>query len=210
LPSRLILPALRRTLLILVLGLSGLGSGCATVRITDTNRTATEQFLVNTATIRAVEQIDFPALRDRRIFIDTTYLSGSAAPSQDQSFLVGELRAKVLQLGGRIANARDQADMIVEVRASSIGVDRYDYLLGIPAGAAGLVNNDVGASPELALIKWLRQEGYSSITVVAYWTNNGELAGLSGPALGRTTRRDYWFFGIGPRSSGDIAPVETR
>ena len=187
-----------------------LSAGCATVRITDTNRTATEQFLVNTATVRAIDQLAFPALRDRSIFIDTTFLSGSSAPSQDQSFLVGELRSRILQLGGRLSRTLDAADMVIEVRASALGIDRFDYLLGVPAGAATAVDPDVQISPELAIVKWMRQEGYSSISLVAYWRNNGELAGVSGPALGRTTRRDYWFFGIGPRTSGDIAPAETR
>lgn len=187
-----------------------LGGGCATVRITDTHRTATEQFLVNTATVRAIDQLAFPALRDRSVFIDTTFLSGSSAPSQDQSYLVGELRSRILQLGGRLARTMDAADMVIEVRASALGIDRFDYLLGIPAGAATAVDSDVQVSPELAIVKWMRQEGYSSIALVAYWRNNGELAGVSGPALGRTTRRDYWFFGIGPRTSGDIAPVDTR
>jgi hypothetical protein len=198
-------------LLILVLSVAGLmASGCASVRITDTNRSATEQFLVNTATVRAVDQLAFPALRDRAVFIDTTYLSGSAAPSQDQSFLVGELRARILQLGGRLTQTPDAADLVIEVRASSLGIDRYDYLLGLPANAATFADSDISSSPELAIVKWMRQEGYTSISLVAYWRNNGELAGVSGPALGRTTRRDYWFFGVGPRTSGDIAPVETR
>ncbi|HMO26247.1 MAG TPA: hypothetical protein PKB10_08255, partial [Tepidisphaeraceae bacterium] len=152
-----------------------LSAGCATVRITDTNRTATEQFLVNTATVRSIDQLAFPALRDRSIFIDTTFLSGSSAPSQDQSFLVGELRSRILQLGGRLSRTLDAADMVIEVRASALGIDRFDYLLGVPAGAATAVDPDVQISPELAIVKWMRQEGYSSISLVAYWRNNGEL-----------------------------------
>jgi hypothetical protein len=185
-----------------------LAGGCATFRTTDTARTATEQFLVNTATARAVERLQLPTLRDRSVFVDTTYLSGSAAPSQDQSYLVGEVRAKLLQIGARISDDRETADVILELRAQSLGVDRYEYLLGLPAGSAGTLNNDIVVSPEIAFVKWLRQEGYVSISIVAYWRNNGELAGLAGPSLGRTTRADYWFFGIGPRTSGDITSAE--
>ena len=46
---------------------------------------------------------------------------------------------------------------------------------------------------------------------VAYWADSGEIVGASGPYIGRTQRKDFWFFGFGPRTvggSGDCAASE--
>ena len=40
--------------------------GCATIRVTDPPRSATEQFLLSEATRKAVEQLSAEALRDRQ------------------------------------------------------------------------------------------------------------------------------------------------
>lgn len=185
--------------------------GCATTRTTDTPRTATEQYLVNQACVRAVEQLSLPAVRDRAVFVDTTYLSGASPPSQDQAFLVGEVRARLMQLGARVVPSRDEADIIIEVRAQAIGTDSYEYLLGIPGGATGMLNTPVvTTTPEIAIVRSTRREGYVTVALVAYWRDTGELAGLSGPMLGRSTRTDFWFFGAGPQTGGDIVPAQQR
>lgn len=181
------------------------------MRTTDTPRTATEQYLVNQASARAVEQLNLPAVRDRSVFVDTTYLSGSSPPSQDQAFLIGEVRARLLQIGARIIPERDKADLIVEIRAQAMGTDSYEYLLGIPAGSLGLLNASVATmTPEVAIIKNTRFEGYVTVSLVAIWRDTGELAGLSGPMLGRSTRTDFWFFGTGPQTGGDVIPAQQR
>src|SRR5438067_1584790 len=72
-----------------------LSRGCATIRVTDPTRTATEQFLLSEATRRAVEQLSAEALRDREVYVDTSYLVTSAYPTPENLFLVAELRNKL-------------------------------------------------------------------------------------------------------------------
>jgi hypothetical protein len=188
--------------------------GCATIRTTDTARTATEQFLVNTATMRSVEKLSLESLRDRVVYIDATYLSGSAAPSQDQSFLLGELRSRMLAVGARLVDEKSKSEIVMEVRAVALGVDRYEYLLGLPSvPLSALSGGSTSAAqtvltPELSIVKWTRQQGYSSVAITAFWRDTGDVVALSGPALGRTNRQDYWFFGIGPRTVGNIPSAE--
>ena len=43
---------------------------------------------------------------------------------------------------------------------------------------------------------------------MAYVAKTGELIAASGPFVGRTQREDFWIFGTGPRTLGDIPPVE--
>lgn len=195
--------------LLLVISLL-LAGGCATLRVTDPARTATEQFLMSTALIEAVDQLSTSALRDREVYIDATYLKG--LPAQESSFFLAELRSRMLLAGVRLTDARDSAQIIVEPRSGGIGIDRTEFLLGIPAIYLGnaTVNAETGAPaaplaiPELAIIKRTTQKGFAGVAFVAYWRDSGELIATSGPFVGRTMRQDYWFFGSGPRTIGDI------
>lgn len=191
-----------------------LSCSCATIRTTDPPRTATEQFLISGAATLAVDQLSSTALRDRKVFIDSTYFI-SATPTQDQSFVLGQLRAKLLSNGVRLAQDRADAQVILELRSGGLGIDRYEYLLGIPSvyltgspGGSNAAGNVPLATPELAIVKTTKQRGYAAVAFVAYWSDTGELIATSGPFVGRTDRSDFWFFGVGPSTSGNIPPAE--
>ncbi len=169
--------------------------------------------LVNVASSRAVDQLRVDSLRDQRVFVDTSYLYGQGIQintAQDQAFLVGEVRAKLLRSGARLMNTREEANVVVEVRNAILGVDRFEYLLGIPAiRAPGADVESVPLLlPELAILKNLRQRGYSSVALVAFYTETGAILDESGPVVGETSREDYWFLGIGPQTSGDIPTIQ--
>ena len=105
---------------------------------------------------------------------------------------------------------RDQAEIVLEVRSGGVSIDRLEFLLGIPAAYIPWAASTAIplATPELAIIKSTRQNGFASIAFVAYVAKTGELIAASGPFVGRTKREDFWFFGTGPRTVGDIPPVE--
>lgn len=189
------------------------GGGCASIRVTDPVRSATEQYLMAQAIEEAVAQLSIDSLRDRLVFVDPAYLIGYQERNavQETAFLVGELRAKLLGNGVRLTNKREEAQVIVEVRSLGVGVDRTEYLLGIPALYLPQLSGGTGvpaATPELAIVKRTTQKGYGSVAFVAYWNDTGELAAQSGPTHGRTSRQDYWFFGIGPSTVGDVIPAQ--
>ncbi len=190
-------------------------AGCATVRVTDPPRTATEQFLESEAITECVNKLAADALRDRRVFVETAYLTSTTQPSQEQSFMVGELRAKLLLSGVRLVDKREKAQVVVELRSGGIGVDRYDYLLGLPAtslgavpGGSSVTSSSYFVTPEIAILKTIKQKGYAGVAIVAYWADSGELLASSGPFIGMKYREDFWFFGFGPRITGDIPPAQ--
>ena len=207
---------------------AGVGSGgCTTIRITDPPRTATEQFLLTTAAAESIDQLSAELLRDRRVFIDTQYIipSWQVSPEQtyaidaaafrsleDKGFLVAELRARLMKAGVRIATRREDASIVLEIRTGGVGVDREEFLLGIPSLYLPANQADAGVatptvSPELSIVKSTRQFGYASVGFVAYWQDTGELVFQSGPFVGQTRRTDWWFFGWHTRPDGDIPTV---
>ncbi len=187
------------------------GGGCATVRVTDPSQTATEQFLMSVAAARAIDQISAASLRDRLVYLDTTYFS--ATPETIQAYFLGAFRAKLLASGVRLVPTRDKAKIILELRSQGTSIDRLEYLLGLPAltaptGTSGTQGFPV-ALPELAIYKQTSQSGYSSVAYVAYWADSGEVVASSGPFVGRTFREDYWLFGYKFRTLGNIPPAES-
>ena len=221
-------PSLRAARWIAVaLALFGASGGCATIRITDTPRTADEEFLVTDAATRAVSQLSLDALRGRAVWVVSEFAFSTTQPFEQSfltnevrepdfghAFLIGELRARLLQVGARLAQVREQADVILEVRTGALAVNRIDFLLGIPtvffggsSSAATLTNLSV-ATPELAFFKSTKQQGFGSVAVVAYWRTTGELLGISGPFVGRTFRNDYFIFGYALPPMGNVPPTQ--
>jgi hypothetical protein len=193
--------------MLLLLGL--LSTGCATIRTTDPPRTATEQFLLSGAASRAIAQLSSESLRDRRVFMDTTYL-GSSQTANEYAFLIGELRAKLLLSGIRLVPKREDAQILLELRSGGLGIDRLEFLLGLPSLYLPQVSASSApvATPELAIIKSTKQRGFASVAYVAYWADTGEVVAHSGPFIGKTIREDWWIFGTGPRTVGNIPPAE--
>jgi hypothetical protein len=193
-----------------------LTGSCATIRVTDPPRSATEQFLESEATRKAVDQLSAEALRDRKTYIDTSYLISAAYPTPENLFLVAELRSRLLIGGVRLVEKRDKAQVVLEIRSGGIGIDRYEYLLGLPSiyltknvDVTGNGGAEVpAATPELAIVKNTKQKAFASAAFVAYWADTGELVASSGPFIGRTLREDWWILGFGPRTIGDIPPAE--
>lgn len=164
-----------------------LAPACSAIRVTDPARTATEQFLLSQAADEAVAQLSFDPLRGRRVFVDTSYFA-----ALEEQFVIGELRARLLLSGVQLMRNEEAAEVILEVRSSGVGIDRTDFLLGIPP------------LQQWALMAERDQRGVASVSYAAYWKDTGEILSASGPFLGRTRREDFWFLAFGPFTSGDV------
>ena len=185
--------------------------GCATERVTNPERTATEQFLLSEAAIEAVAPLSFDSLHGRQVFVDDRYFAAS-----EKEFVLGELRAKLLLGGVQLALDLRDAEIILEVRSAGVGIDRYDSLIGIPAigstssttsAAAGVPVAGI-VTPEVAIFKEIKQISFASVAYVAYWVDTGEVIASSGPSVGRAYRSDWWIVGFGPQTMGTIPPAD--
>jgi hypothetical protein len=187
--------------------------GCASQRVTNPERTATEQFLLSKAVAEAVEPLSFALLHGRRVYLDDRFFG---AP--EKVFVIGEVRAKLLLSGVQVAADRKEAEIVLEVRSAGVGIDRYDNIIGIPSIGAPAAATSAAASvptagivtPEVAFVKEIKQMSFASVSYIAYWADTGEVVATSGPSLGTAWRDDWWIFGFGPRTVGTIPPVNHR
>ncbi len=177
--------------------------GCGTTKWSDSPRTATEQLLVSDAVDRAISEIDFGALEDCSVFLDTRFI----ATTLDQNYVTSTLRQHMLASGCIIKDKAEDCDFVVEVRAGALGTNRSDVLVGVPAtnlpNVAGLPTG-AAAIPEIALSKRTSQQAVCKIAVFAYDRMSGEPVWQSGNRKVASSAKDTWLLGTGPFQRGNI------
>ncbi len=187
----------RRALILLVL----IASGCGTTRVTDTQRTATEQLLVSNAVDEAVNQMDFQVLANKPVFLDTQYLDNAV----DRGYLISSLRQHLLASGCLLQDDRQKAMYVVEARAGGIGTDRHSLLFGVPQmNIPSFVPGQPSQIPEIPLAKKTDQKGVAKVAVFAYNRITGRPVWQSGIVQSASTSKDWWLFGAGPFQHGTI------
>ena len=173
--------------------------GCGTTRWSDSKRTATEQLLMSDAIERAVSKMDISPLCDRKVFLDTAYMTDI----EDKDYLVSSLRQHMLGSGCFLMDQRDAADLVVEIRVGALGNDRSSLIIGIPATDIS-AGSKSASLPEIALAKRTDQRAVAKVAVFAYERVTGRPFWQSGLENVASNARDKWLVGAGPFQEGDV------
>jgi hypothetical protein len=175
--------------------------GCGTTRVTDTQRTATEQLLVSDAIDHTVSQFDFRSLAGKSVYFDPQYLDGSV----DRGYLISSLRQQLLSCGAILQEERNKATYVVEARSGGVGTDRHALLVGVPQmNVPTLVPGQPYQIPEIPFAKKTDQKGVAKLAVFAYNRQTGRPVWQSGVVHSVSTAKDTWVFGLGPFQRGTI------
>lgn len=178
-------------------------SGCGTTKWSDSPRTATEQLLVSDAIDRAISEIDFSALADKEVYLDTRFI----ITALDQNYVISTLRQHMLASGCIIKDKPDECAYVVEVRTGSVGTNRQDLLFGVPSTTlptAGFLPTGNATIPEIALMKRTNQQGVCKLAVFAYDRMSGKPVWQSGNRKVASRAKDTWVMGAGPFQRGTI------
>ncbi len=193
---------------LLLIPLVGLVVGCGTT----TQRVATEQLLISDAVDRAVERIDFHAIRGQKVFLDIQYLTGIKGPGVvNMNYVVSSLRQQLIAANCQIQEKREDADVIVEPRVGALGTDGHEVTYGIPqtqaiSSAAALLPNTplLPSIPEVSIGRSDAQTGIAKVVVFAYHRETRLPIWQSGVSRAESTSKNTWFMGAGPFQQGSI------
>ncbi len=191
------------TLSLWALALGVLAAGCGTTKWSDSPRTATEQLLISDAVDKAVAEIDFGALANKSVYLDTRFIITAI----DQNYIISTLRQHMLASGCIMHDKAEDATYIVEVRLGSVGTNRQDLLFGMPSTTVptvGLLPSGAATIPEIALMKRTNQQGVCKIAVFAYSRMSGRPVWQSGNRQVASRAKDIWVLGAGPFQRGTI------
>ncbi len=178
-------------------------TGCGTTKWSDSPRTATEQLLISDAVDRAISEVDFSALEDCSVFLDTRFI----ATTLDQNYVTSTLRQHMLASGCIIKDKPEDAEYVVEIRTGALGTNRNDVMIGVPATQLpnmGVLPTGAAAIPEIALSKRTSQQAVCKIAVFAYDRMTGQPVWQSGNRKVASSAKDTWLMGTGPFQRGNI------
>jgi hypothetical protein len=119
-----------------------------------------EQLLLSTAADRAIAGIPLEALKDKQAFLDTQYLD-----SYRSAYVIGALREALDTAGVILTEKRDDADIIIELRAPTLSIDESETMIGVPS-----VSFVAGgpALPEGPLYKKTKQDSIAKLSMYSY------------------------------------------
>ena len=150
-------------------------AGCVTSRWTDTPRSASEELLLSMATDRAAE-----AIAARMPAGGKAYLDGSNFDSPDSKYAIGTIRDALLRHGETLV-AKNDADMVIEVRSGVLATDDNETLIGTPSFGAPVPLAGSFSFPKIALYDKISQRGVAKFAATAIDPKTGALVASSTP-----------------------------
>lgn len=174
-----------RAFLLAMLAAAFLG-GCSTTRESSPSRTATEQLLISAAADRAAEKLSLHIRPGSRVYVDASYFDAI-----DGRYAIGAVRERMLKLGGRLTQNRDDADLIVEIRSGALSIDESELLIGLPGVTVPVPLAGPFELPDVPLFKKDERLGIAKIAATAYDAETGALADATGPQYG-FSHRTHW------------------
>jgi hypothetical protein len=168
-------------LVIIVLSVAFLGSGCQTEQQTSPPRSATEQLLLSTAADRAMAGANLSVFAGRNIYFDFTYFEG-----YDSKYAEGEIKDAFSRAGALMAPDAKSADIIVEARSGAYSIDTNSAFFGIPSIPLPVPStSEIPVFPQIAFYQRLSQLSYAKFALLAYSDKTHAHIYSSGPLDGK-------------------------
>lgn len=170
----------------IVLALSMMLAGCATMRESYPTRTATEQLLISDAAEDAAAQLKLKIPTTRKCFLDTTNFEGV-----DAKYAVSAIRQKLMEQGIAIMETRDEADTVIEMRAGALSIDSKGRQITLPGLPIDKIIPGLGSATPLSYNQWTQKidEGIAKISAFAYDRKTGHLLTVAETVVGHSKRR---------------------
>lgn len=173
------------------------GTGCrTTTRITDTQQTASQQLLLNSSVDAVTGCIDFAPLADRLVYLDAANLEGVG-----DGYLVYRLREQMGLSGIRLADSREDAEVVVKAGLAAYGTDSHQTTLGI---------TETDQLPEINLSVRDTQFGVAKLSMFAVERRDGSVIWHSGPFRADGYQRMRKVLGVGPFIEGTVEHPANR
>lgn len=140
-----------------LLALALLATGCSTPRITETGRTAVEQFLISTVVDRGILSADFSDFTGKKVYLDYDYL----APQVDKQYVQGMLELHLAETGIIVVRKQEDADILIQVICGVLATDTNKFTIGTPSIPIPVPDTSISfAIPEIPIFQKLTRSGY--------------------------------------------------
>ncbi len=162
-------------------------AGCASTSETYPSRTATEQLLVARAADRAVEGLKLTVPVGSKIFVDDAFFR-----AENATYAVSAIRNVLSEGGYSLANDRNSADAVFELRAGALSLEQMRRVVGLPPLAVPINENlNVVSIPELSVYSRRDRVGVAEFSGFLYDGRTGAPLGAVSPMIGEFRIRSH-------------------
>ena len=161
-------------------------AGCASTTETGPTRTATEQLLIARAADSAVQGLTLPIAPGAKVYVDAAFFTGEGT-----AYAVSAIREALSTADYRLAQTRDEADVVFEIRVGALSLEQMRRMLGVPSMNLPLTDYRVVSFPELSLYSRRDRQGVAEFSGFVYDARTGAPLGAVAPMIGQYTIRSH-------------------
>ena len=171
--------------------------GCAAPRISETGRTAVEQFLLSTVVEGGIRSADFKPYEGKKMFIEYDYL----APQVDKPYVQGVFEMHLAAQGVIVTRDIKDADLLVQILCGVLATDTTKFTIGTPMLPIPVPDTSINiAIPEMSLYQKLTRSGYGKFGFSVLDGKTRKPVKVMPNVLARTSYTNWVFFLIPFRS----------
>lgn len=162
-------------------------AACASTTETNPSRTATEQMLVAGAADLAVQGLTLPVPPGARVYVDDAFFR-----AENAAYAVSAIRGALSEAGYALANSRDQADVIFEIRAGALSLDQMRRVFGVPDMRIPINDSfNIVSLPEMSVYSRRDRVGVAEFSGFVYDARTGAPLGVVDTMTGEFRLRSH-------------------
>ena len=175
-------------------------SGCSAPRVSETGRTAVEQFLISNVVERSIGSVDFRDFVGKKVFIEYDNLDTQV----DKAYVKGYLELHLASNGVIVSRDAKDADVVLQIICGALATDTNRFTFGTPALPIPIPDTSLNvAIPELPLFQKLTRSGYGKFGFTVLDSKTRKPVKVFGNIMARTSYTN-WFIFLIPFKSHDM------
>ena len=148
---------MKRAILFAAMAVSLLVTGCSAPWVTNTARSAVEQYLLAMTIERMTAHAGLEKYKGKKVFFDYTYL----APQTDKDYVKGRLEMIVSKNNCLIVAKQADADVMIQPLCGVLATDHDTFLIGTPPLPVPVPYCDLNiVIPEIPIFKRYNRRAY--------------------------------------------------
>ena len=152
---------MKKAILFAAMAVSLLITGCSAPWVTNTARSAVEQYLLAMTIERMTNHAGLDKYKDKKIFFDYTYL----APQTDKDYVKGRLEMVVSRNNNIIVAKQADADIMIQPLCGVLATDHSTFLFGTPPLPVPVPYCDLNiVIPEIPIFKRYNRKAYGRMS----------------------------------------------
>jgi hypothetical protein len=176
-------------------------SGCAFSSRVQTPRSSWEQILATTAIDRALNQMEWPEVDGKSVFVEV----GPPGDVLDDLYLQRSIEVALADRGAQIARNLEGAEYVLNCLVGAIGLDISGRFLGVMGSQGGFIPIKI---PELAIYKNTLRRGFAKTEIYLVDLEANKVVHHSGPVEGAAYRRSKTYFFVFETRDSDTTRLE--